>query len=46
MEKTVHETSQRAKQHAAAEAEGHGHVLQVSLVDGGGMDGEAAEHGR
>jgi len=30
---TMHETSKRANQHVAAEAEGHAHVLQVGLVD-------------
>ena len=41
---TVHETGERAKQHAAAEAEGRAHVLEVGLVDRGGMIGEAAKH--
>jgi len=35
-EKTVHETAERAGQHAAAEAEGPAHVLEVGFVDRGG----------
>ena len=41
-QKTMHETGERANEHAAAEAEGDGHVLQIGLVDRGGMVGEAA----
>mgnify|MGYP003694299909 CR=1 FL=1 len=37
-EETVHETGERANQHAAAEAEGHAHVLEVGLVDRGRDD--------
>ena len=40
----MHEAGEAAQQHASAEAEGHGHVLEVGLVDGGGMVGEAAQH--
>src|SRR5689334_11946565 len=40
----VHETGERADQHAGAKAEGAAHVLEVGLVDRGGMIGEAAEH--
>src|SRR5262245_23605679 len=41
---TVHETGERADQHAAAEAEGRAHMLEVGLVDRSGMFGEAAKH--
>ena len=40
----VHEAGEAAQQHATAEPEGHGHVLQVGLVDGGGVVCEAAQH--
>ena len=43
-EETVHETGERANQHAAAKAEGHSHVLEVGLVDRGRVIGEAAKH--
>jgi len=41
---SVHETGERANQHAAAKAQGHAHVLEVGLVDRGRMIGEAAKH--
>ena len=41
---TVHETGKCANQHAAAEPEGLAHVLEVGLIDRGGMIGEAAKH--
>ena len=43
-EKTMHETGEGAPQHPGAESEGGRHVLQVGLVDCGGMVGEATQH--
>ena len=43
-EETMHEAGERANQHAAAKAEGHAHVLEVGLVDGSRVVGEAADH--
>jgi Lrp/AsnC family transcriptional regulator len=40
----MHEAGEAAQQHAAAETERHAHVLEVALVDRGGVLGEAAEH--
>ena len=43
-EQAVHEAGEGTGQHAAAEAEGRAHVLQVGFVDRGGMVDEAAKH--
>jgi len=40
----MHEAGEAAQQHAAAEAEGHAHMLEVGFVDRGGVIGEATEH--
>jgi len=40
----MHETGEAAQQHAATEAEGRGHVLEIGLVDRGRVIGEAAQH--
>jgi hypothetical protein len=40
----MHEAGEAAQQHAAAETERHAQMLQVGLVDRGGVLGEAAKH--